>query len=94
MDDGAYSYAHEDPEVLSAVLSRKYKLLEEWINANLLDINADKTHLRVMGPRHFSPLSAVPQVCKVSINLLTLAGLSTYISADKPATISRCTVKS
>ena len=34
------------------------------------------------------------QVCKLSINLLTLAGLSTNISVDKPATVSRCMVKS
>ena len=54
VDDGTYSYAHADPEVLSAILSRKYKLLEEWINANLLVINADKTHLLVMGPRRVS----------------------------------------
>ena len=51
VDDGAYSYSHSDPLVLSAVLSRKYTLLEGWINANKLVINADKTHLLVMGPR-------------------------------------------
>ena len=51
VDDGAYSYAHSDPLVLSAVLSRKYTLLEGWISANKLVINAEKTHLLVMGPR-------------------------------------------
>ena len=34
------------------------------------------------------------QVCKLSINLLTLAGLSTNISVDKPANLYRCMVKS
>ena len=46
---------------------------------------------------HLSLLGFYPetwQVCKLSINLLTLAGLSTNISADKPATVSRCMVKS
>ena len=51
VDDGAYSYAHRDPAVLSQVLTRKYNLLEEWINGNKLVINPDKTHLMVMGSK-------------------------------------------
>ena len=51
VDDGAYSYAHSDPATLSEVLTRKYSLLEEWINGNKLVINADKTHLLVLGPK-------------------------------------------
>ena len=35
----------------------------------------------------------IRQVCKVSIDLLTLAGLSTNIPVDKPADPSRCMVK-
>ena len=54
VDDGAYSYAHKDPRVLSQVLNRKYSLLEEWISANKLVINPDKTHLMVMGTRRVS----------------------------------------
>ena len=54
VDDGAYSYAHSDPATLSEVLTRKYGLLEEWINANRLVINADKTHLLVLGPKKIS----------------------------------------
>ena len=54
VDDGAYSYAHSDPEVMSRVLSRKYSLLEDWLNGNKLVINPDKTHLMVMGPKKFS----------------------------------------
>ena len=50
VDDGAYSYAHTDPMLLSQVLTRKYNLLEEWISGNKLVINPDKTHLMVMGP--------------------------------------------
>lgn len=49
VDDGAYSYAHSDPVILSEVLSSKYDLLEDWMNSNKLVINADKTHLMVMG---------------------------------------------
>ena len=51
VDDGAYSYAHRDPAVLSQVLDRKYNLLEDWISGNRLVINPDKTHLMVMGPK-------------------------------------------
>ena len=49
VDDGAYSYAHKDPAILSQVLTYKFKKLEEWMNANKLVINPDKTHLMVMG---------------------------------------------
>ena len=51
VDDGAYSYAHTDPAVLSQVLTRKYDLLEDWISGNRLVINPDKTHLMVMSPK-------------------------------------------
>ena len=50
MDDGAYS-SHYDPGILSAVLTRKFKLIEDWVNDNKLVINADKTHLLVLGPK-------------------------------------------
>ena len=46
---------------------------------------------------HLSLLGFYPktwQACKLSINLLTLTGLSTNISVDNPATVSRCMVKS
>ena len=49
VDDGAYSYAHRDPAVLSRVLTDKYSMLEEWMNNNKLVINPDKTHMMVMG---------------------------------------------
>ena len=52
VDDGAYSYAHHDPEVLSHVLTYKYNKLEEWMNANKLVINPDKTHLMVMASKN------------------------------------------
>ena len=51
VDDGAYSYANTDPVILSGVLSRKYELLEDWMNSNKLVVNPDKTHLMVMGTR-------------------------------------------
>ena len=41
---------------------------------------------------HFSTLGAIPHVCKVSIDLLTLAGLSANISMDRPANLGMCTV--
>ena len=51
VDDGAYSYGHNDPQVLSEVLTKKYKQLEHWMVNNKLVINADKTHLMVIGSR-------------------------------------------
>ena len=52
VDDGAYSYAHPNPAVLSQVLTAKYNLLEDWMNSNKLVINPDKTHLMVMASRN------------------------------------------
>ena len=54
MDDGAYSYGEADPAVLSEVLTRKYDKLEQWMHANKLVINPDKTHLMVMGSKKYS----------------------------------------
>ena len=51
VDDGAFSYACEDPLELSNVLTSKYNKLAEWMNSNKLVINPDKTHLMVMGSR-------------------------------------------
>ena len=42
---------HSDPIILSNVLSEKYKVIEEYMVSNKLVINADKTHLVVMGSR-------------------------------------------
>ena len=51
VDDGAYSYASDDPNILSSVLTYKYNKLAEWMNSNKLVINPDKTHVMVMGSR-------------------------------------------
>ena len=51
VDDGAYSISDKSPDVLSQVLTKKYKMLEKWMHANKLVINPDKTHLIVMGSR-------------------------------------------
>ena len=39
VDDGAYSYAHTDPAVLSRILTEKYNMLEQWMNDSKLVIN-------------------------------------------------------
>ena len=49
VDDGAFSYSHTDPSVLSRVLTEKYNMLEEWMSNSRLVINPDKTHMMVMG---------------------------------------------
>ena len=42
VDDGAYSYAHDNPAILLDILSAKYGKLVEWMNANKIVINAKK----------------------------------------------------
>ena len=66
VDDGAYIYAQADPAVLSTVLSRKYILLENWMNCNKLVINQDKTHIMVMGTKKSAPRRS--EVCIESGN--------------------------
>ena len=51
VDDGAYSFGHYDPKVISQVLTKKYNQLENWMVNNKLVINAEKTHLMVIGSR-------------------------------------------
>ena len=51
VDDGAYSYSDASPATLSQVLTKKYAMLEQWMHANKLVINPDKTHLLVMGSK-------------------------------------------
>ena len=53
VDDGAYSFAHRDPAIVSTVLTEKYDKLEDWMNTNKLVINADKTHLLVMSNKKY-----------------------------------------
>ena len=54
VDDGAYSYAHREPNVLSSVLNDKFQAMESWMTSNKLVINPDKTHLLVLGPKSAS----------------------------------------
>ena len=54
VDDGAYSYAHADPTVLSNVLSEKFERQVDWMNGNKLVINPDKTHLMVLDKKKYS----------------------------------------
>ena len=56
VDDGALSFSSSSPATLSAVLSEKYKLMADWMNANKLVNNADKTHLMIMGSRRHNSI--------------------------------------
>ena len=56
VDDGAYSYSHTDPAVLSRELTKKYNMLEGWMSNNRLVINPDKTHMMVIGGKKVEPL--------------------------------------
>ena len=51
VDDGTFSFASRDPVILSNTLTNKYKIITNYMESNRLVINADKTHLVVMGKR-------------------------------------------
>ena len=52
VDDGGYSYSHRDPIILTAVLFTKFREMKSWMHNNKLVINADKTHLIVIGSKN------------------------------------------
>ena len=51
VDDGTYSVGHTDASLLSLKLSDQYSKIADYMAANNLVINADKTHLVVMGTK-------------------------------------------
>ena len=51
VDDCTFSYGHSHPVPLSEKLTAQYKIIAEYMTANKLVINSDKTHLVVMGTR-------------------------------------------
>ena len=50
-DDSTYTVRGNSPEQLSAVLSKKYKVMADFLTDNKLKVNDDKTHLLVMTTR-------------------------------------------
>jgi hypothetical protein len=48
VDDGTFSVAQTDPATLSVKLSNQYDVIADYMAANKLVINGDKTHLIVM----------------------------------------------
>jgi hypothetical protein len=52
VDDGTFSVGHTDPSILSQKLSDQYGVIADYMAANKLVINGDKTHLVVMGTKH------------------------------------------
>jgi hypothetical protein len=104
VDDGAYSYASPDPYVLSQVLTDKYNKLEDWMNANKLVINPDKTHLMVMadkknsGKRKHVSIQAGEHTIKPTEKEKMLGGLlhhslkwNTHLRDDKESLINQLT---
>ena len=70
VDDATYTFACKDPAEMSAQLDRKYKVISEYMASNKLVINADKTHLLVMGSR--SMVDKRSQVMlQAGVNLIT-----------------------
>ena len=51
VDDCTFSYAHSEPGQLSMKLTEQYKIIADYMTANKLVINSDKTHLVVMGTK-------------------------------------------
>ena len=51
LDDCTYSIGDKDPQRLSENLSHQYKVISDYMAANQLVINAEKTHLVVMGTK-------------------------------------------
>ena len=51
VDDSTFSFAHSDPEVMSSTLTFQYKVIANYMAANKLKINDDKTHLLVLGTK-------------------------------------------
>ena len=49
VDDSTYSVSSKDPAALTNTLSQQYSKISNYMAANRLVINADKTHLVVMG---------------------------------------------
>ena len=52
VDDATFSVADTDPAVLSEKLSNQYENIADYMAANKLVINGDKTHLVVMGSKN------------------------------------------
>ena len=53
VDDSTYYYSSHDPVLLTEKLSAQYKKVAEYMSANRLVINDEKTHLVVMGTKKF-----------------------------------------
>ena len=51
VDDSTYSLAKEDPVALSAGLTEQYEVISQYMAANKLVINAEKTNLLVLGTK-------------------------------------------
>ena len=51
VDDSTYSHGEADPAVLSHKLTQQYDKISDYMAANKLVINGDKTHLVVMGTK-------------------------------------------
>ena len=51
VDDSTYSHGENDPIVLSQKLTQQYDKISNYMAANKLVINGDKTHLVVMGTK-------------------------------------------
>ena len=49
-DDTNLLFAHKDPAVIQKVINKELRQLVEWLRANRLSLNADKTEFIVFRP--------------------------------------------
>ena len=56
MDDCTFSHGNQEPQILSLELTQQYKKISQYMVANKLVINDDKTKLVVIGSRQASEL--------------------------------------
>ena len=47
-DDSTYTVSNKDQEQLSEILSEKFSVMADYLTANRLKVNGEKTHLNIM----------------------------------------------
>ena len=85
VDDGTYSVGHTETAALSEKLSLQYSLIADYMAANKLVINADKTHLVVMGSKKLNNLRNSVRLSAGPYTILPTANeklLGAHISQD------------
>ena len=62
VDDSTFYYSSKNPDLLTEKLSAQYRKIAEYMSANRLVINDDKTHLVVMGAKKYGLVRSEVQI--------------------------------